>query len=112
MRDECSQELRRICNLVDEGKLPKEAIPRLFHAGHKVLHGLAADVYKSKCITCEKEWSSAWGSKKDSSKCECGSDDVFDITPEQETSWECRKCQHQWVSMEGTQCPSCGAIEK
>ncbi len=112
MDDDYAQKLTRICDLVDEGKLPPEAVPRLFYMGHKCLHGFAADIYKSKCISCGKEWSVEWNLGKERRKCECGSDDVFDITPEEETKWECRKCQHQWVSKDGTKCPACGAIEK
>jgi len=115
MHEDAIKDIERICDLVDQKKLPKSAIPRLFYMGHKVLHGFASDEKCYKCIACGKESHfTRENFKKIPNHCECGGCDAdfFDITPDEESRWECIQCQHQWTSHDGTKCPACGDIQE
>ncbi len=108
MHPDAADELERLVDLIDEGKLPETACPRLFYQGHKLLYGIYVEDRTYKCVACGKE-----GTLKNIPEhCECGSDDVFDITNDKEGKWECVKCKHQWIAWDGTICPACGEVKK
>lgn len=107
MHPDAEKKLARLVELVDEGKLPESAIPRLFHQGHTLLFCIAADERRYKCASCGAE-----GSGAVPDRCSCGSDDIFDISHDREAKWECVSCNHQWVAEDGTKCPACGARQE
>ena len=104
MHSDAEKKLARLVDLVDERKLPKSAIPRLFYQGHTLLHGFSASERRYKCVNCGKEGSMP--------ECSCGSDDIFDISNDREAKWECVECKHQWIAEDGTKCPACGVVRE
>jgi rubrerythrin len=109
MHHSFAQKLGKIGDLVESGKLPKEAIPRLCYFGHTYKGTLLPAVYKLKCVSCDHEWENE---HLDFRCPECkGTDSVYDITP-QIPIWECIDCSHEWKGEDGTVCPSCKSVKK
>lgn len=118
MHPDTADYISRLMDLVDEGRLPESAIPRLFYSGHEVVCGFVPDARKYKCIECNAEWIITDEQAKELTILSCpfchsvGSDTIdnviFDITERPPPRWRCRTCKHEWESDDGHDCPSCG----
>ncbi len=119
MTPHAQEEFLRLHDLIEAGKLPKTAMPRFFHAGHELLHGIYLSNRQYKCIKCEQEFSST----SDNPLNECPNcaatskpriegglfGDFFDVTEDGWNRWRCRECKHEWEAINGTICPECKA---
>ncbi len=92
-------DLERILELIESGKLPESAIPRMVYSGHKVLGGVRGP-RSFKCVSCDKSLYA--------DTCDCSQGEVFEITDISLAKWECVRCTFQWTSVDGYVCPKCG----
>lgn len=117
MHPSAVKEFAKIAKLIDEGKLPGTAAPRLFSVGHRLICGFeGAPLYA--CSNCQHQWNAVeidWDNKTCPN---CGVQEVggrywpehiFYIGYNRKHKWECVECKHQWIAEEGRTCPSCGA---
>lgn len=116
MSPEFEKYLARMCDLIENGKLPDTAIHRLFYTGHKYLGNVEVWPQKIKCITCDKEWSFEKGEKQEICHHKSTFDEeneIFDITDRSNSPlWKCVKCDHKWQGKNGNICPSCKTEKK
>ena len=113
MHPDFAKKLGGLSELVEQGKLPKSAIPRLVYCGHKLLYTIWSPISTMFCVTCQYEWTinfdeenKTWG---DQACPKCNSEnDVYDVTDSfNNVKWRCRFCKHEWISGDGYTCPSC-----
>jgi len=120
--EEVSKAFTRMGDLIDEGKLPLEVIPRMFYCGHKLLHTVHQEMRKLKCVACAHEWEAKENFKAKiypvsiCPNCNANNDEidnVYDITGDDQVAWwQCVKCEHKFCSQDGTVCPECGEVKK
>lgn len=104
MHPEYIKALTRLMDLVDDGDLPKGAIPRIAYMGHTLVHSYENDNPKFKCVSCHTS-----GSGHDFA-CGCHKPEVYLTNHHQGARWRCRLCEHEWDGEEGHTCPDCQMI--
>jgi len=120
MDAEFEKDLIKMVDLVESGKLPDGAIPRVFYFGHEVVGSIRKELRQFKCVDCDH----CWSFKEDHEteviifadhtcpKCKTA-DNVYDITGDSQIAdWKCRACSHRWRGENGHVCPECGAESK
>jgi hypothetical protein len=97
--------------LIQEGKLPDiiGLHERLAYIGHTLIYSIwQPDKDKiHRCVICMVDWQ---GSPSTCPFC-FQEHSVYQLNIERRAHWECVKCQHQWTSENGYECPKCGALE-
>ncbi len=120
MSPEAGEELSRLFDFVEAGKLPKSAIPRLFYCGHELLHGTAPEKHEYMCASCqskfgpqdlieENEGFEKWLTNYTCPNCK-QKDTIYNITEEAPSKWRCRECKYEFLEHNGTVCPKCKAV--
>lgn len=114
MHPDAAKELVHIEDLVNAGKLPETAIPRLFYMGHEVLYGHHVDDRKYQCASCGHGFQNIEydDEAKTCNELCCENPEIYDVTEDGLTHWRCVDCKHEWDSTDGTFCSSCGRVKE